>query len=326
MSTAPIFCPVCQTPVPFEPVSTYTVGESAAHFCPPARDPERTARMEQAIRAIWQQEECWFVRCSACTHGFCVPFRGGDDAFFSIHNETFDYPKWKWDYDFGLARISPLTGPRRLLDIGAGMGLFLDKLPANWEKVAAEGSEQTRNYLRNKGIKVILPEDAPGLTGSFDVVTIFQVLELIADFRGMLGMARTLLKPGGILIIAVPECDAMIWQEKVLECPDMPPFHVNKWSIKSLSTVLASLGFTVERSEMEPKTWGNVYNALYMKIMELPRRKGSLAWRIYNLHNRKLRILGMAGLSLLYLVRFLPNLSLLFKSRHFALIAIRNDD
>lgn len=62
--------------------------------------------------------------------------------------------------------------------------------------------------------------------GAFDVISLFQVLERIADFRGVLTRVNKLLRPGGKLVITVPGSDAMIRQERVTGCHDMPPNHI----------------------------------------------------------------------------------------------------
>jgi len=144
---------------------------------------------------------------------------------------------------------------------------------------------------------------------------------LIADFNSMLSMAYRLLKPGGIIVIAVPDCDAMIWQERVLACPDMPPFHVNKWSPKSLARVLAHIGFAVDDAAMEPQSISNMQNTLHMKISGAAKHGGSLAKRVYAIHNRPLRIVAMLILSGLYTLRYLPQFGTLLKGRHFAITA-----
>lgn len=315
-------CPVCGAPASLPPLNAYSLRAAAEHFCPPGRSPERTERMEAAIRQLWGREEALFLRCRACGFGYCDPYVSGDEAFYSILNESYGYSNWKWDYSFGQQELAK-AGGGKVIDIGAGSGLFLDKLGPSWETYATEGSESTRNALRAKGIRV--PQEAElgqeAFRGFFDAVTMFQLLELIVDFRGLLGAAYGWLKPGGLLVIAVPHADRIVYQEQQLGCPDMPPHHPNKWTPESLSRVLRELGFEVYRIENEPISLENLRNSLHLKMIANAQDPRSLAARVRGVGQRSLRIALMGLLSAWYLLRYAPQLGAFFTGRHFALAA-----
>jgi SAM-dependent methyltransferase len=98
-----------------------------------------------------------------------------------------------------------------LLDVGCGDGLFaLVAKEAGWRVDAIEFSpEGARRAAARLGRPVAVGDLArsPGLPGPFEVVTLWHVLEHLAEPRPMLEAARRRLKPGGLLVVAVPNLD-----------------------------------------------------------------------------------------------------------------------
>lgn len=94
-----------------------------------------------------------------------------------------------------------------LLDIGSGSGFFAATMHrAGWNVSAIEINEKARKGSEEKfGIKAYDPGDLSKLSsGSFDVITLWHVLEHFHDpFRYSSEILR-LLKPGGVCIAALP--------------------------------------------------------------------------------------------------------------------------
>ncbi|WP_424492806.1 class I SAM-dependent methyltransferase [Salinimicrobium sp. GXAS 041] len=92
----------------------------------------------------------------------------------------------------------------RLLDIGAGTGDFLFRAKKKgWEVKGVEPNLQARNLADKKGINLI--EDSSSLaSGSFDVITMWHVLEHVPDLNEQIVELKRLLKKDGLLVIAVP--------------------------------------------------------------------------------------------------------------------------
>jgi len=109
--------------------------------------------------------------------------------------------KFKW-----VTRTSGLE-KGTLLDIGAGTGHFAHFMKTKgWMVTALEPDENARKVAATKLGLVIQPLEVLGSqpAGSFDVITLWHVLEHVHDLSGYMDHFRTLLKPGGTLIIAVP--------------------------------------------------------------------------------------------------------------------------
>ena len=96
----------------------------------------------------------------------------------------------------------PLKG--RVLDIGAGTGDFLlEAKNQNWEILGIEPNDKAKTIAVGKGIK--FAEAIEKLeSNSFDVITMWHVLEHVPDVEHQVAELKRLLKPSGTIIIAVP--------------------------------------------------------------------------------------------------------------------------
>ena len=98
--------------------------------------------------------------------------------------------------------LQPAKG--RILDIGAGTGDFLSVAKQNgWETIGVEPSEKAKAIASKKGVGFV--EETRTLENhSFDVITMWHVLEHVPDLDFQIKELKRLLKPTGSLIVAVP--------------------------------------------------------------------------------------------------------------------------
>jgi 2-polyprenyl-3-methyl-5-hydroxy-6-metoxy-1,4-benzoquinol methylase len=96
----------------------------------------------------------------------------------------------------------PIQG--RILDIGAGTGDFLAVAKGDgWQTVGVEPSDKARTIALQKEVSFV--ENTLGLEShSFDVITMWHVLEHVPNLDNQLKELKRLLKPSGTLIVAVP--------------------------------------------------------------------------------------------------------------------------
>jgi len=101
-----------------------------------------------------------------------------------------------------LATLHPVKG--KILDIGAGTGDFLAAANSRgWHGIGGEPSEKARKIASTKGISLF--ENTENLENhSFDVITMWHVLEHVFDPAAQILELKRLLKPTGSIIIAVP--------------------------------------------------------------------------------------------------------------------------
>jgi len=96
----------------------------------------------------------------------------------------------------------PLKG--KILDIGAGTGDFLLECKnQNWDILGIEPNDKAKGIALGKGIK--FGDTIEKLeSNSFDVITMWHVLEHVPDVEHQVSELKRLLKPSGTIIIAVP--------------------------------------------------------------------------------------------------------------------------
>jgi 2-polyprenyl-3-methyl-5-hydroxy-6-metoxy-1,4-benzoquinol methylase len=92
----------------------------------------------------------------------------------------------------------------RILDIGAGTGDFLSVAKNDgWQTIGVEPSDRAKAIAINKGVSFV--EQTSELENhSFDVISMWHVLEHVPDLDKQIKELKRLLKPTGTLIIAVP--------------------------------------------------------------------------------------------------------------------------
>lgn len=317
-------CPACKSNDEKQIINEYNYVQTSKYFCPVSRDKERNERYANAIRRLWKQDVGYFLRCNACGFGFGYPFIGGDDEFYKIVHEQSDYPANRWEYDITINRFFKESPVAKILDIGAGAGYFLDKVNCQ-QKFAMEGSETNRTLLREKGYHVLAEDNnlIEQNQNSFNYVTLFQVLEHISDFENILLTTNNLLAMQGRLIISVPDCDAMILQEKLTGYPDIFPNHINKWTPNSLELVLNKFGFKKEEVIYEPSSARKFFDSVHLKISHKATKIGTFASGIYKIKNKSIRILLLLFYSLVQLPPLIPYYKKLSGRGSFLLKAVK---
>lgn len=126
----------------------------------------------------------------------------------------------------------------KILDIGAGTGEFLSVAQQDgWQTTGVEPSDKAKQIAINKGVSFV--EAIAQLEDrSFDVITMWHVLEHVPDLDHQIKELKRLLKPSGSLIIAVPNFKSFDAQhyEKFWAAYDVPIhfWHFSKIAIQKL--------------------------------------------------------------------------------------------
>jgi SAM-dependent methyltransferase len=103
--------------------------------------------------------------------------------------------------------VSRNTGVQKgtILDIGCGTGAFLEVFQsAGWMVQGLEPDAGARSIARQRGVQVSSSAELFNLNESFDAITMWHVLEHVHDLHSYLERMRSLLKPDGVIFIAVP--------------------------------------------------------------------------------------------------------------------------
>jgi 2-polyprenyl-3-methyl-5-hydroxy-6-metoxy-1,4-benzoquinol methylase/predicted RNA-binding Zn-ribbon protein involved in translation (DUF1610 family) len=109
--------------------------------------------------------------------------------------------------------INNITGKTsgKILDIGTGTGYFSHTMQQKgWQVEAIEKSEQARSFAK-KNFNLDIKDDS-GLndfsSGSFDVITLWHVMEHLEHLNETWERLHELLKDDGCLVVAVPNCSS----------------------------------------------------------------------------------------------------------------------
>ena len=162
----------------------------------------------------------------------------GDGAFYDqLSTSNGYYMSWKWEHEIAFQSLQPNES---VLEIGCGKGTFVERVKSKLgsHSEGIELNEAAAHQCREKGIPVSvmdIREVASLRAGEFDVVCAFQVLEHIPDPHDFLGAAIQLVRPGGRLLLCVPNNDSFLRHQWNLL--DMPPHHMTQWTAESFKSL-----------------------------------------------------------------------------------------
>lgn len=144
----------------------------------------------------------------------------------------------------------------RLLDIGAGCGYFVRAASTWFDAEGLDVSTQATEVARGIGANVRCMDfmSSEVLPDSFDIITLWDVLAGFADPVTALERTATLLKPGGVLVMTVPDAGSRIARVLGSRWPlFIPPINLNYFTEMSLQRLLERTGFDAMSMHHEPK-------------------------------------------------------------------------
>ncbi|NQT54033.1 class I SAM-dependent methyltransferase [bacterium] len=223
---------------------------------PPTRCP--LCRASQARRLVTKHG--WHVvRCVTCGLVFVRPQPTDAElaAYYGMATYHTDVdPAERRRYFAGRLRQVEELVPRRgrLLDVGCAQGYLLDVArDEGWHPFGIDRNPRTVAGARARGLDVREGELHPGLfePASFDVVTLFDLIEHVRDPRALLAACRHVLKPDGCLVLTTPDISGLVpratyalfaltlgaWGHPT------PPGHLCQFSRATLRRMLAEEGF-----------------------------------------------------------------------------------
>jgi 2-polyprenyl-3-methyl-5-hydroxy-6-metoxy-1,4-benzoquinol methylase len=176
--------------------------------------------------------------------------------------------------------ITSLAAQKTVLDVGCGTADFLAHChKKGWSVTGVEPDEPARNLAyTNHKLKIHDLKDLTKLPeASFDVITMWHVLEHVYHLNKDIEHLKNLLRPGGHLVIAVPNCsshDADYYKEDwaALDLP-IHLYHFTPNDIKQLSTNLG-----LQLVQILPMK----YDAYYISMLSEKYRGGTILkgfWR-----------------------------------------------
>lgn len=211
------------------------------------------------------------VRCTRCEHLYVSPRPSMDEVLSIYGAEYFENPAFqRTDHDayFGymdylsdreniqlrlrqvIAHVEQLHEPGRLLDIGCGPGLFVEVGDANgWESWGVDLNEHAVAWARqhvSPRVRLGTVSEIDAEDESYDCVTMFDVIEHLADPRADLLEVWRAMKPGGILVVVTPDAGAPMSRALGSRWLEMKraPEHLQFFTVEGLANLLHLSGFT----------------------------------------------------------------------------------
>jgi 2-polyprenyl-3-methyl-5-hydroxy-6-metoxy-1,4-benzoquinol methylase len=163
---------------------------------------------------------------------------------------------------------------KNLLDIGCGTGDFLQTALQNgWNVSGVEPNQDARNISNIKTNDSVF--DTSELlnfeNNSFDVITLWHVLEHLPDLENQISIFKRLLKPNGRLIIAVPNYqsyDAKYY--KAFWAAYDVPRHLWHFNQDSISKLISKESFEVVKVK---SMW---FDAFYVSLLSEKYKSGKM--------------------------------------------------
>jgi len=193
------------------------------------------------------------------------------------------------------------TEEKTILDVGAGTGDFLKVCKTGgWKITGIEPSDKAREYAESKNI--VLYENLNQVENNqFDVITLWHVLEHIPNLVEYIKQLKKLLKPNGVLIIAVPNhksFDAKHYKE-FWAAYDVPR-HLWHFSKTAISKLFSLVDMNVEK--MLPMKFDSYYVSLLSENYKTKKSRPFNAFFIGLQSNLKAKRNGEYS-SLIYIIK-----------------------
>lgn len=163
----------------------------------------------------------------------------------------------------------------KLLDIGCGVGDFIHTAEQKgWQCIGVEPSEDAKNIAKKRvKANIINSEELEQLPDeSFDVITMWHVLEHVDDLKWQMEQLQRLIKKQGRIVIAVPNYKSYDGQfyQNLWAAYDVPR-HLNHFNKTTITKI-----FKTNRLELK-KTDKLVWDAYYISYMSEQYKHHSLA-------------------------------------------------
>ncbi|HAW51682.1 MAG TPA: hypothetical protein DCX54_05040 [Flavobacteriales bacterium] len=204
----------------------------------------------EQVSILKAYEKHKLTKCTECSMVFAwdIP----DSRELIAHYEEYGRDDYKSPitvkrYREILSKFEHARSLNRILDIGCGMGFFLEVAQElNWKTYGTEYTETAVENCRQKDITMFKGDLSEINFGelTFDVITCIEVIEHIQDLHSFISGIKKILRPGGLLYLTTPNIRSlnsrMLKEDWNVLCY---PEHLSYFSKKSLNKLLESNSF-----------------------------------------------------------------------------------
>lgn len=147
-----------------------------------------------------------------------------------------------------LSTIKKFVKEGKMLDIGCATGFFLNVGRTDFEVIGLELSPWAADFARTKFKLKIITEDlisADLENESFDIVTLIDVIEHLADPINTLKEINRILKPSGVVYLLTPNIDSISAKIMRGKWWGLRPAHLYYFSPYTITQMLKKNGFEI---------------------------------------------------------------------------------
>lgn len=208
------------------------------------------------------------VRCNECQLVYTNPMedmktllKGYDNVVDEEYLEIEPYRK-KLSLTH-LKLVERYKNKGNLLDVGCFAGFFLELArQRGWKTSGIEPSRWARKIAEKKGITIVGTniETAKIPPKSFDVITLWDVIEHLSDPQKVIQVIHKSLKKDGVVAIGTPNIESILAKILKENYPYLIRMHIILFSPKTLRKLLEENGFRV----ITTSTYGRSYPLSYV--------------------------------------------------------------
>ncbi len=201
-------------------------------------------------------KQIYLYQCNKSKLRFFFPLDvvGSASLYEQLEKKYENYFAAKREFE---AAIEDLNDCANVLEVGCGEGVFLELLAERNKKIKSEGIDINPKAIAvaaKKGFCVSLArieELVKARRDCFDAVVASHVLEHVPDPRAFLDAMINLIKPGGKVIITVPNHDSYLKYAKNALL-NQPPHHMSQWSVKTFRFLESIFPVKIKHARMVP--------------------------------------------------------------------------
>jgi SAM-dependent methyltransferase len=157
-------------------------------------------------------------RCRDCLFVFRYPILAMDrydELYRNGREDVWSIPKAdRQDFNLIVGLLSKRQNMADILDVGCYDGQLLLSLPNNYRLHGVEINQRAMGIATERGISIVASsiDNLTDVVQRFDVITACDVIEHVENPLVFLSQLKSLLKPGGKIIVSTGNADAWLWR------------------------------------------------------------------------------------------------------------------
>ncbi|MBA3705223.1 MAG: class I SAM-dependent methyltransferase [Bacteroidetes bacterium] len=202
------------------------------------------------LKSLETYNKSFLCKCNSCGFVFSkkIPTTEELESYYQGYGiNSYLSPITVKRYHELLDEFEPFRKTNKLLDVGCGIGFFLDEAKKRgWEIYGTELSDKAYTICAEKGIRIKkgLLDPTNYKPGMFDIITSFEVIEHINNPENELKNFNTILRDEGLVYITTPNFNSILrYHLKAKYNIISYPEHLSYYTPKTLTKAFKLSGF-----------------------------------------------------------------------------------